>query len=132
MLLVSERLTRANTSPLISQEINASCCIPAKSFMPVASQLAFRSAHKANSRSVCLCHSLAASGERPSGSRSMELFSVSPTPTALVRFVLIALVARGLDIYSIRLRWRMVWLFQSISSLGALLRAMNFFKARRV
>ena len=108
MLLDSYRLITGNTSPDINQEISASCCIPAKSFIPVASQLAFRSAHKANSRSVCFCHSFAASGERPSVSRSMVLFSVSPTPTAFVRLVLIALVARGLDIYSIRLRWRSV------------------------
>lgn len=100
--------------------------------MPVASQLALFLAHRENSASVRRCHSLAASGEMPSTSRSTELLRVRPTPTTFVRLVLMADVATGEDIYSIRPLWRRVKLFQSMSSLGEPLRGVKPLSARRV
>lgn len=62
----------------------------------------------------------------------MAVFSVRPVPTTLVRFVLMALAAIGLLIYSMRLRWRSVALFWFISWLGELLSGLKLRVARRV
>ena len=53
-------------------------------------------------------------------------------PMTFVRLVLIALVATGDAIYSIRARWRSVALLRLISSLGAPLAGTKPHNARRV
>ena len=88
-------LISTNTSPDMSQDFKASCCSPSKLFIPMASQCSCLDAQSRNSASVLRCHSLAASGVRPRISRLTAGFRLKPTPTTLVRLVLMADVAAG-------------------------------------
>ena len=112
------RVIRTKQSPFINHDFSTSCCRLLKLFIPMASQFCFSSAHRANSASTCSCHARAFSTERPSTRLFTVLFSESPIPTTFVRLVLMAAVATGEFMYSIRARWRRVALLWLMSSFG--------------
>ena len=90
-------LSSTKQSPDKSQVMKASWAIDDRALIPVASRARFLSAQRPNSRWVRFCHCRACSLSMPSTSRSSLALNCKPTPITLVRCMLIADVAIGVD-----------------------------------